>query len=101
MQEDHRLFYEKLCASNFKAGANAEWEIRTSQGIEARRNTGMIRRCAQSRFFQSARSHPNRCLNTHLNQSLLDLGRDILGALPGQRATVRNQLSLVGHNVRR
>jgi len=33
-QEDHRLFYEQLCKSNFKAGANAEWEIRTSGGIE-------------------------------------------------------------------
>ena len=33
-QEDHRLFYEKLCKSNFKAGANAEWEIRTSGQIE-------------------------------------------------------------------
>lgn len=34
-QEEHRVFYEGVCKSNFKAGANAEWEIRTAGNIAA------------------------------------------------------------------
>ena len=33
-QEDHKMFYDKLVKSNFIAGANAEWEIKTSGFIE-------------------------------------------------------------------
>jgi hypothetical protein len=33
-QEEDRRGYEQVCANNFKAGSNAEWEIRTSGFIE-------------------------------------------------------------------
>lgn len=33
-QEDHKQFYDRLVKSNFIAGANAEWEIKTSGFIE-------------------------------------------------------------------
>jgi hypothetical protein len=34
-QEEHKVFYEGVCKANFKAGANAEWEIRTAGSIAA------------------------------------------------------------------
>jgi len=34
-QEEHKCFYERVCKSNFLAGANAEWEIKTSGNIAA------------------------------------------------------------------
>ena len=34
-QEEHKVFYERVCKSNFLAGANAEWEIKTSGNIAA------------------------------------------------------------------
>lgn len=33
--EEHKMFYERVCKSNFLAGANAEWEIKTSGNIAA------------------------------------------------------------------
>ena len=33
-QEENRRQYEQICKSNFKAGANAEWEIKTAGFIE-------------------------------------------------------------------
>ena len=35
-QEEDRMTYETVCANNFKAGANAEWEIKTAGFIEHR-----------------------------------------------------------------
>ena len=38
--EDHKVFYESVCKSNFKAGAYAEWEIRSAQTIEHNKMLG-------------------------------------------------------------
>jgi len=34
-QEEHKMFYERVCKANFLAGANAEWEIKTAGNIAA------------------------------------------------------------------
>ena len=33
-QEEDRMTYETVCANNFKAASNAEWEIKTQGFIE-------------------------------------------------------------------
>jgi hypothetical protein len=66
-QEEHKMFYERVAKSNFLAGANAEWEIKTAGNIAAMKT---------QKRFDAIRRADSAALNAR-RQRLADmLGRE-------------------------